>query len=316
MQRTRPRTLPPMLAGAATLLALAVLAPTAGAATATTKAATKTATATKPGAGIFCAQLRNSQAAIATVPTTAKDRLARIAAEWTKIDRFAPASIKKDTAAILTAYRKAATQSASDAKATLAAIAASGQRVTTFATTGCPSTASGTRGGPGGPGGPGGMSDAERAKRLAELQACMKKQGVAVPDLKALGRGPRGAGAAPAATLPAKTQSALAACGFGPGGGDGRRGGGLRALADNPQLQACVKSKGVTLPSLPAAGQAGGQRAQLDDKTRAALQACRDQLGLGGPGGPGGQAPATTVSPTPSTTAAATTAAPTTTVAA
>ena len=232
---TSPRALL-LAAGLAGLAALGtVAAPVAGAATATTKAA---------GSPIFCAQLTNSQKAIAAVSKTAKDRNARIAAEWVKIDRFAPAALKADTTAVAAAYTKAAKQTGAAATATLATIAAAGKRITDYATKSCAAPAANT----GGAGGPG------------------------------QGRG---------------------------GDGDGDHDRGDRPDFDNPAFQACLKSKGVTMPSRPQPGQGrpgpgqgrpgqgqppmgerDGDREDhdgrgpggFDDSMRAAFEACRSQV--------------------------------------
>ena len=51
----------------------------------------------------FCAQLQTSQTAMAAIPAASKDRLAKIAGEWSKIGRFAPSKIKADTDSIAAA---------------------------------------------------------------------------------------------------------------------------------------------------------------------------------------------------------------------
>ena len=66
---------------------------------------------------------------------------------------------------------------------------------------------------------------------------------------------------------------------------------------NNPQLTACLKKKGVTLPTTPAGQQGqGANRPQFDAKTQAAIDACRKELGLPAQGrgnGPRSGAPGT-----------------------
>lgn len=202
---------------------LALLVPAAaGAATATTTVTTKAA-----GSPIFCAQVANSQKAIAAVSKTAKDRNARIAAEWAKIDRFAPASLRKDTAAVAAAYAKAAKQTGSAAAATLATTAAAGKRITDFATKSC-------------------------ASRAATSGAGQPGQGP--------GRGREG-------------------------DDEGDHEHGDRPDFDNPAFQACLASKGVSMPPRPQPGRGAkgdregdhGRRPEMDDATHAAFEACRAQ---------------------------------------
>lgn len=271
------RIIPVTLAAVATL-AMPLVLPVAHAATATdsTKA--------------FCTQLQTSQAAIGAIPTTAKNRFSLISAEWTKMARFAPAAIKNDVNAIASAYKKANGQSATSQKTTLGKITKAAQNVTAFTTKSC--SAGPDDDGPGG-------------GRFAELADCVAGKGGTLPDRAAGGGGNGGGGGGQRngggrnggggfGDLDAATQAALDACRTELGIGNGSGGG--RGLRDNPQVTACLKKKGVTLPTAPAGQQGqGANRPELPAKTQAALDACRKQLGLPAPGqgnGPRDRAPA------------------------
>ncbi len=242
------------------------------------------AAATTDTTKAFCTQLQTSQAAIGAIPATAKNRYSLISAEWTKMARFAPAAIKNDVNAIATAYKTANGQGAAAQKSTLGRITKAAQNVTAFTAKSC------TTGGDGdGPGG----------GRFAELADCVAKKGGKLPERPAGGGGGqngggngggqngggRNGGGRGFGNLDAATQAAFDACrtelglggGFGGGGGGGNR--------NNPQLTACLKKKGVTLPAAPTGtpGQ-GADRPQFDAKSQAALDACRKELGLPAPG--------------------------------
>ena len=243
----------------------------------------------------FCTQLQTSQAAIGAIPATAKNRFSLISAEWTKMARFAPAAIKNDVDAIATAYKTANGQAAAAQKVTLGKITKAAQNVTAFTTKSC--VAPGEGDGPG-------------SGRFAELADCIAKKGGKLPDRAAGGGGGNGGGGTGLqngggrngggrgfANLDAATQAAFDACRTELGIGGGFGGGGGGGFRNNPQMTACLKKKGVTLPSAPTGKQSqGANRPQLDAKTQAAFDACRKELGLPaqGPGnGPRVGAPGT-----------------------
>lgn len=298
------------VAGAATLVVVGVSAGGASAATPTTTPATTPAKPAGPSV-VFCAQLRTSQTAMAQLNAQSKDRYAKVAAEWAKIERFAPADIKSDVTAIRTAYEKAAAQTGAAQTATLKTAATPAQKVTTYATKSCAAMQGAGQGQGRGQGGPGGFGDGDgpNAEAFQAFQDCMAKQGVTSFGFGG-GRnrqgGQGGQGQAPQSppTTTAKTAAALAKCqsllpnGGRFGGGFGRGGG-----FGSPELQACLQKKGVTLPQpgQGAAGQGGpgqGRGFQIDDKTRAAIQECRQQLGETGPNGNRAGGPTTTVKKT------------------
>ena len=227
----------------------------------------------------FCTQLQTSQTAIGAIPVTTKNRLSLIAGEWTKMARFAPASIKDDVNSIATAYKTANGQPAADQKVTLGKITKAAQNVTSFTAKSC--AAAGDGDGPGG-------------GRFAELADCVAKKGGKLPERPVgggngngsrVGGGGQNGGGRGFANLDASTQAAFDACRseLGLEGGFGGGGGGVR---NNPQIIACLKKKGVTLPAAPAGQQ--GQRPQLNAKTQAALDACRKEVGVPAPGQGGG----------------------------
>ncbi len=263
--------------GATLFVSSTAASPAAGAATATPT--TKAARADAKTAG-FCAQLRLSQRSIASIASSDAGRFGKVAKEWAKLEGVAPSSIKSHVTAIRTAYEKAATQTGPAATKTLQATAKAAGAVTDYATKNC-GTASGA--GEDGPGGPGG---GDREGRFAELQACLQKKGITMPDIRRGRDGQNGQGGATPPTIDATTQKAMQECGFtgGPGGGRGGAGG---ALA-NPDVVACLKKAGITV-TVPAQG----QRPQLDQTTRDALEKCREQLGIG-PGGRRDAQPTTT----------------------
>lgn len=285
----------PSLLGSLGMIALVVL-PATGARAATTATTPTTAPAANAAVQNFCSQVRNSQTSIASATGTTADKNRRIGQEWAKIERVAPAAVKAQVTLIKAAYTKAAGQSDAAASTTLAGISAAGQKVTNFVTSNCSGNGAGGRGdGPDGDG-PGRMT----AAQLATIQACFKKEGVTFPTPGQGGQGAQGAqGQRPNFDDP-KFQAAAQKCGFG-GGGRGGFGGG-RGLSD--AVRACLAKKGVTLPSFPgrngtganggnganggtppstpttkagaaATGNGNGARGQLDDKTRAAIQACQ-----------------------------------------
>lgn len=254
----------------------------------------------------FCTQLQTSQTAIGAIPATAKNRFTLISSEWTKMARFAPTAIKNDVNAIAAAYKTANGQTAAVQKTTLSKITKSAQNVTAFTTKSCAAGGEGSGGGDG----PGGG-------RFAALGDCVAKKGGKLPERVAGGGGTGGGngggangggrGAGGFGTVDAATQKALDACrtelGLGAGGGGGGRGG----VRNNPELTACLKKKGITLPTAPAPqsgqaeqGQAGQQRQaanrqQFDAKTQAAIDACRKELGLPAGGQRNGVTPSSTV---------------------
>ena len=280
----------PITLTAVALIAMPLLPSAAHAATApdTTKA--------------FCTQLQTSQAAIGAIPATAKNRFSLIAAEWTKMARFAPAAIKNDVNAIATAYKTANGQVAAAQKSTLGTITKAAQNVTSFTAKSC--VAAGEGDGPGG-------------GRFAELADCVAKKGGKLPDRAPGGGGNNNAGGGGRqngggrngggrgfGNLDAATQAAFDACRteLGLGGGFGG-GGGFR---NNPQMTACLKKKGVTLPAAPTGqqGQGGANGPQFDAKTQAAFDACRKELGLPAQGR--GNGPRVGVPGTPTTNKATT----------
>ncbi len=217
----------------------------------------------------FCTQLQTSQTAISGIPATAKNRFSLISAEWTKMARFAPATIKTDVNSIAAAYKKANGETAALQKATLAGIAKAAQNVTGFTTKSCAAP---------------GENDGSGGGRFAELASCVTKKGGTLPDRQGGGRGAGGGGGG-FGELDAATQKAVDACRTELGLGAGPGGGGRGGFRNNPELTACLKKKGVTLPSSPAGepGQPGAPR-QIDAKTQTALEACRKELGLPAPG--------------------------------
>lgn len=245
--------------------------------TTTTTAATKPASASSATANAaFCTQLTASQQAIGTATGTQKQKWGKIAGEWQKIEAKAPSSLKSDVKAINTAFTKAASQDEAVGKKTLSTIAAQSKKITDFVGANC------ARGGGKGPG----QSDGGRGgdpARQGELRACLEKAGIELPESGA-------EGARPNFDDP-KIIAAAQKCGFGgPGGGGGR------AMSD--ALRKCVADRGITLPARGSggagnggagnggaggagagnggAGDAGGAGRQwFDDKTRAAIEACR-----------------------------------------
>jgi hypothetical protein len=276
----RTHSVPRLAVAAFVVSAAAVTASTVGAGAAGAAAVTTTtAKAPSTAPSVFCAQLRTSQTAMSQVGATTKDRYAKVAAEWSKIERFAPAGIKADVTAIRTAYEKASKQTGTAVTTTLTAAAAPGQRVTAFATKNCPA---GNRAGGTGPGGGGAQFQA--------FQDCLAKEGVTNIGRR-VGPGQGGGNGRASQSPPttdAKTAAALQKCQSlrpegarigGPGGIGGRAGG----PGGSPELQACLQSKGVTLPAFGGAGQNGGQtRVTIDQKTRDAIEACRQQIGSTG----------------------------------
>jgi hypothetical protein len=270
-----------------TLSALTICAPTmATQATAATKPVKAPAAATVDANAAFCAQLATSQKAIGATTGALKQKNAKIAAEWVKLEATAPAPIKPDIAAVRAAFTKAATQDDASAKATLAGVGAPSKKIGEFVAKACAQ-----RGGPGGGNDDHGPDGGFDPAKMAELRACMEKNGASMPD-------PNNGGARPNFDDP-KFQAAAQKCGFGGpdgggfGGGRGVRGG--RGISD--AVRACVTAKGITLPTRPdrtkvskpangtngdganAAKPAGGGdrggRAPMDAKTQAAIDACR-----------------------------------------
>ena len=243
-----------------------------------------------PATASFCAQLRASQAMLAASKVTGAAQYKLVAGEWAKISSAAPVKIKTDVAAIESAYAKAAGAPAT-ATAVLKTLGASSKAVTEFSAQNCQSDGSGQRR----------RFDPTDPANKAFVD-CVAKQGVTLGSGRGGGQGGGGQGGDP------KRQAAIQACQsklpagtvFRGGGG----GGGFGGVLNNPQMQACLKSKGVTVPTRPA-GPANGQapnnsapngsapngsapnnstQAGTDPKFRTALDACRTQLGLGARG--------------------------------
>jgi hypothetical protein len=278
---------------ALTFVAPTVLASQASAAAKPAKAPTAAGAADLSSA--FCTQLAASQKAIGATTGSMKQKNAKIAAEWVKIEGTAPASIKSDVATVRAAFTKAATQDDVAAKATLGAIGVSSKAIGTFVATTC--TRAGGKDGDDDRG-PGGQDGFDPAK-MAELRACMEKNGASMPD-------PANGGARPNFDDP-KFQAAAQKCGFGgPGGRNGEGGpgqGGRGGRGMSEAVRACVAAKGITLPTRPgraagsdssngagskpaaakpangagSAGAGGGRngRTPFDAKTQAAIDACR-----------------------------------------
>jgi hypothetical protein len=299
-------TLPSRMSTVGVLLT-AIAAVAAGTSTPATAAAASADTTRA-----FCTQMQTSQAAIGAIPATSANRLATIAGEWSKIARFAPAALKADVDAIAAAYKSASAKPAAEQKAALSGIVSPAQKVTAFVSKSCATT---------GEGGPDGGGD--RSAQFAQLRVCVTKKGGTLPDVapgggrdqqpaagqtgqkgnapaNATGQAPRGGG--PFGTLDAKSQAAFDACRTELGMGNGFGGGG--GARTNPQVQACLKKKGITLPAVTP----GQPPAAIDTKSRAALDACRTELGLGnGPGQPGAPGAPASGKQTPKATTAPTT---------
>ncbi len=275
-----------------------------------------TITTKTPGSNLFCAQLRVSQTALAAATSSGAAMYQTVATEWAKIAKVAPAAIKSNVTVIQAAYASAAA-SPTTAAATLKTLGAASKAVTDFSTQNCPANRGGDDGdgGPGGPGdgGPGGPGGPRRFDpndpQFKAFSDCLTKQGVTLGGGQA--DGGRGGGGQDGGAPDAKRQAAIQACqaklpavaqgGFGGPGGRGFGGGGLGAIANSPELQACLKANGVTAPSAPAPGatsRSAQDRNFGDPKFRTALNACRAKLGLatGGTGRRGGAAVGPTTS--------------------
>ncbi len=274
----------------------------------------KSAKSAKPSANAgaaFCRQVTASQAVIAKATGTPKAKLTAIGAEWTKIAATAPADIKTDVLAVRTAYTAAA-KAGVDTAAKTPAVASSGQKISSYFAQNCGGGGLGGSGGRDGGPGEGGGNSPERAA----YRDCLTKNGVTLPAAGQRGGNGGGNGAdnagAPTAARPAgagagavgngggrrgggagfgldsadpEVAKALKACesllpagGFGGFGGGGGGRGGLR----NPAIQACLTKKGVKIPTPAAGAPGGGNRAPLDAKTQAAVDACQKELGTNG----------------------------------
>lgn len=233
-----------------------------------------------PSTASFCAQLRASQATLGASKVTGAAQYKLVAIEWAKISSAAPVKIKTDVATIESAYAKAAGAPAT-ATAVLKTLGASSKAVTDFSAQNCQSDGSGQRR----------RFDPTDPANKAFVD-CVAKQGVTLGS----GRG-GGQGGDP------KRQAAIQACQSKLPAGTVFRGGGggFGGVLNNPQMQACLKSKGVTVPTRPASAPNGAApnnsapnnsaQGGTDPKFRTALDACRTQLGLGARGtGQGGNA--------------------------
>ncbi len=298
-------TLPSRVSTVGVLLTALAVVPTGTSAPASAAAASADTTRA------FCTQMQTSQTAIGAIPATSANRLATIAGEWSKIARFAPAALKTDVDAIAAAYKSASAKPSAEQKAALSGIVPQAQKVTAFVSKSCATT---------GEGGPGDGGD--RSAQFAQLRECVTKKGGTLDfapgggrdqqpaagqkgnaPANANGQAPRGGG--PFGKLDAKSQAAFDACRTELGVGNGFGGGGGRT---NPQVEACLKKKGITLP----AATPGQPPASIDTKSRAALDTCRTELGLGnGPGRSGQAGQSGSPAPVKQTTNATT--APTTT---
>ena len=228
------------------------------------------ANVTSPGTASFCAQLRTSQTTLAASKVTGAAQYKLVAGEWAKIASAAPVKIKTDVVSIESAYAKAAGAPAT-ATAVLKTLGASSKAVTDFSAQNCQSDGSGQRRR---------FNPTDPANKA--FVDCVAKQGVTLGS----GRG-GGQGGDP------KRQAAIQSCQSKLPAGTVFRGGGggFGGVLNNPQMQACLKSKGVTVPTRPA-GAASAQgpnnsapnnsaQGGTDPKFRTALDACRTQLGLG-----------------------------------
>ena len=236
------------------------------------------ANVTSPGTASFCAQLRTSQTTLAASKVTGAAQYKLVAGEWAKIASAAPVKIKTDVVTIETAYAKVAGAPAT-ATAVLKTLGASSKAVTDFSAQNCQSDGSGQRR----------RFDPTDPANKAFVD-CVAKQGVTLGSGRGGGQG-GGQGGDP------KRQAAIQACQSKLPAGTVFRGGGggFGGVLNNPQMQACLKSKGVTVPTRPAGGasaSAPNNSAQggTDPKFRTALDACRTQLGLGARGTVGGNA--------------------------
>lgn len=265
-----------------------------------------TITTKTPGSNLFCAQLRVSQTALAAATSSGAAIYQTVATEWAKIDKVAPAAIKSNVTVIQAAYASAAANPTT-AAATLKTLGAASKAVTDFSTQNCPANRGGDDGdgGPGGPGGPGdggpgGPGDGgpggprrfdPNDPQFKAFSDCLTKQGVTLGGGQA--DGGQGGGGQDGGAPDAKRQAAIQTCqaklpaaaqgGFGGPGGRGRGfgGGGLGAIANSPQLQACLKANGVTAPAPGATSRSAQDRGNIGDpKFRTALNACRAKLGL------------------------------------
>lgn len=304
------RTLPFASLAIGALSVMLASGPSAGAATTTTVAI--------PTA--FCNQVKTSQTAIASA--TGATKLSAIAAQWTKIESAAPATIKGSVDVIRTAY-EAAAKAGNDSAVKTTDVTAAGKAVTTFYTQRCGNyTRPVDNGGPDGDNNDGGPRRGFDNTAFEAYRACLAKNGLNLPapggNRPANGATPttvKGkAAAAPAQINPSdpKVIAAMNACksllpagaqgGFGGfGGPNGGRGG----RGNFGAIQACLTKKGVNLqgafgrrnganggngangaapaPGANGAPAAGGQPPQIDAKTQAAIEACRKEAAAAAP---------------------------------
>ena len=203
--RFRSATIVASLACAVTLAGGSAFA--AGTTTTTSKPASRAA-GVLPADLRFCFQITASQQAIGKIALTDSTRLGKIADEWDRISKVAPASLSADVKAVAVAYHLAVKQPKADADTTLKTITANARRISTYASANCRA--------PGGNGAPGAAPSAAAQEKL---QACLKKKGVVLPNL--------GTGQAP------------------PNGGQGGPQLDAKAIA---ALQACIQEVGIKLP--------------------------------------------------------------------
>lgn len=139
---------------------------------------------------------------------------------------------------------------------------------------------------------PGPPSGAPGGTRRAALRACLKQQGVNVPQRPAGGGGPFGGGAQGQMLANPRFRAALQKCGGRPGAGRFRR--------NNPAYRqglttfaACMRTNGIDLPAPNTSGRGPifrlGKLNSADPKFKTALGKCRPllQFRRGGGGGPG-----------------------------
>jgi hypothetical protein len=146
----------------------------------------------------------------------------------------------------------------------------------------------------GGAGGYGGGPGGANPQRRAQITACLRKQGVTLPQRRggSGGQGAQQSGAGPGRFAGPAVRAALANCGITPGSF-----GGSRAFANNPATRArltafvaCMRTNGVNLPApnTSGSGPVFGAVKRSDPKFAAAFAKCRATLGSAF--GRGGQA--------------------------
>jgi hypothetical protein len=146
----------------------------------------------------------------------------------------------------------------------------------------------------GGAGGYGGGPGGANPQRRTQITACLRKQGVTLPQRPggAGGPGAQQSGAGPGRFADPAVRAALAKCGITPGGF-----GGSGAVANTPAARAqltafvaCMRTNGVNLPApnTSGSGPVFGAVNRNDPKFVAAFAKCRSTLGRAF--GQGGQA--------------------------